>query len=115
MGIFLFCILVVCLIGGIGYFTFRTVYSTLDVEAVLLDFCRLKRAQIAENIQGIKLEYEIGHLSESEVNSKVNSLQTLIHKIVKLEKSLPTEFKDLNRELNDLFLTYQFEKGEKND
>ena len=115
MGIFLFCILVVCLIGGIGYFTFRTVYSTLDVEAVLLDFCRLKREQIAEDIQGIELEHHIGHISESQVNARVNSLKILIDKIVKLEKSLPREFKDLNQELNDLFLTYQFEKGEKND
>ena len=115
MGIFLFCILVICVIGGIAYFTFRTVHSNIDIQSILLDFCRLKREQIAEDIQGIELEHQIGHISESQVNSRVIFLKTLIDKIVKLEKSLPTEFEDLNRELNDLFLTYELEKEEKND
>tara|TARA_B100000745_G_C19939499_1_gene316687 strand:+ start:279 stop:626 length:348 start_codon:yes stop_codon:yes gene_type:complete len=115
MGIFLFCILVICIIGGIAYFTFRTVHSNIDVQAILLDFCRLKREQIAEDIQGIELEHHIGHISESQVNSRVNSLKILIDKIIKLEKSLPREFKDLNQELNELFLIYKLEKEEKND
>ena len=115
MGIFLFCILVICIIGGIAYFTFRTANLNVDVQSILLDFCRLRREQIAEDIQGIELEHQIGHISESQVYSRVNSLKILIDKIVKLEKSFPTEFEDLNRELNNLFLSYESQKEVEHD